>query len=283
MSAEDPYALDQKLSRLLSWLRESESAVLAFSGGVDSSFLLKAMKIAGIRFLAVTGNSETVPEKALKEAISFAELEEVPHRVITTGELQNESFVSNPPDRCFFCKQDLFQRMGRIADEGDYRFVFDGSNADDLNDYRPGRKAAELFDVRSPLAECGLSKQDIRLLSKNLGLETWNKPSSPCLSSRFPYGVRITLPLLKRVEQAEEALKMLGIAIVRVRLHGDMARIEVTEQDMPLFFDKEIRRNITEALRKLGFCYISLDLEGFRSGGLNRLLPQEAAGSRETL
>ena len=283
MSTEDPEVLDQKFSRLLSCLKESESAVLAFSGGVDSSFLLTMMKIAGIRFLAVTGNSETVPEKALQEAISFAEREEVPHRVIATGEMQNESFVSNPPDRCFFCKQDLFQRIDRIAHEEDFRFVFDGSNVDDLIDYRPGKKAAELFDVRSPLAECGLSKDDIRLLSKKLGLETWDKPSSPCLSSRFPYGVRITLPLLKRIERAEEFLKTLGIETVRVRAHEDMARIEVTEQEMPFFFDTEIRHRITEALRSFGFCYISLDLEGFRSGSLNRVLPHGAGGSRETL
>jgi uncharacterized protein len=192
--------------------------------------------------------------------------------------MQNESFVSNPPDRCFYCKQDLFQQMGRIAEEDRFRCVFDGSNADDLKDYRPGRKAADLFGVRSPLAECGLSKQDIRLLSKKLGLETWDKPSSPCLSSRFPYGERITIPLLKRVEQAEEFLKAFGIQTVRVRLHGDMARIEVPEQDMHFFFEKEIRCRIAEALRALGFCFIALDLEGFRSGGLNRLLPQETPG-----
>jgi uncharacterized protein len=205
------------------------------------------------------------------------------HKVILTGEMQNESFVSNPPDRCFFCKQELFQRLRHIAEEGRFRFVFDGNNADDLNDYRPGRKAAEQYGVRSPLAESGLSKHDIRLISKELGLETWDRPASPCLSSRFPYGERITLKLLKRVEQAEEFLRSLGIQTVRVRVHGDMARIEATEQDMPRFFDRDTRSRITGALLSSGFRFISLDLEGFRSGNMNRVLPGGASESKETL
>ena len=267
--------------QLLSLLTDAESAVLAFSGGVDSSFLLRAMKMAGIRFLAVTGGSETVPEKDIGQAVSFAEREGADHRVIRTGEMQNELFISNPPDRCFYCKQDLFRRLREIAESENYRFIFDGSNADDLSDYRPGRRAAAQYDVRSPLAESCLSKQDIRLLSKDLGLETWDRPASPCLSSRFPYGQRITPGLLKRVDKAEEFLKNLGISTVRVRVHEDMARIEVLEQDMSFFLEKDVRHRVADALRTFGFSFVSLDLEGFRSGSMNRSLHHKVHQNRD--
>ena len=273
MSPEDPEILDQKLSSLITRLKHTPSALLAFSGGVDSSFLLKAMKISGIPFLAITGKSETVPAKDLEQAISFALQEDVSHRVIMTGELQNESFLNNPPDRCFFCKQDLFQRMRKIAEEESYEALFDGSNADDLKDFRPGRKAAQLYGVLSPLAEAGLSKDDIRQLSNTLGLATWNRPSSPCLSSRFPYGQRITLPLLARVEKAEEFLRSMGIEIVRVRIHNDVARIEVAEHEMATVLEN--RRAVADSLKSFGFNFVSLDLEGFTSGNLNRVLPQD--------
>ncbi|MBI5075743.1 MAG: ATP-dependent sacrificial sulfur transferase LarE [Nitrospirae bacterium] len=277
MSPEDPEILDQKLSSLITILKDTPSALLAFSGGVDSSFLLRAMKISGVPFLAITGKSETVPEKDLQQAIAFALQEGVQHRVIMTGELQNESFLNNPPDRCFFCKQDLFQRMQQIAEAESFDALFDGSNADDLKDFRPGRKAARLYGVQSPLAEAGLLKDDIRLLSKKLGLDTWNRPSSPCLSSRFPYGQKITLPLLRRVEQAEGYLKSIGIEVVRVRIHNDVARIEVPEHEMMTVLKN--RQAVAENFRSFGFSFISLDLEGFTSGSLNRVLPQDPAGS----
>ncbi|NJD56014.1 MAG: ATP-dependent sacrificial sulfur transferase LarE [Nitrospirae bacterium] len=266
---------DAKFSRLLSLLKNTESAVLAFSGGVDSSFLLRALKMAGVRFLAVTGYSETVPEKDIMLACSFAKQEGVEHRVVNTGEMQNELFIANTPERCFYCKQDLFLRLQEIAGACGYQSLFDGSNADDLNDFRPGRKAAGLYGVRSPLAECGLAKQDIRLLSKGLGLETWDRPASPCLSSRFPYGQRITSGLLKRVEKAEEFLRSLGIKTVRVRVQGDSARIELPWQDMSIIVEEEMRCRVTETLHGLGFAFISLDLDGFRSGSMNRSLPEE--------
>ncbi len=275
MSSEDPEILDQKLSSLITRLKDTSSALLAFSGGVDSSFLLRALKISGIPFLAITGKSQTVPGRDLQQAVSFALHEGVQHRVIMTGELQNESFISNPPDRCFFCKQDLFQRMRQIAEEGSFEAVFDGSNADDLKDFRPGRKAAQLCGVQSPLAEAGLSKDEIRQLSRKLGLNTWNRPSSPCLSSRFPYGQRITLPLLARVEKAEEFLRSIGIKIVRVRIHNDVARIEVPEHEMALLLNN--RQAVADRLKTFGFNFVSLDLEGFQSGSLNRVLPQDSA------
>ena len=275
MSKEDGIDLEQKFTCLLTLLEEAESAVLAFSGGVDSSFLLRAMKTAGLRFTAVTGRSETVPAQALLQAAAFAGREGVAHTVIPTGEMQNELFLGNPPDRCFFCKQDLYKRLRKIAETENFRYVFDGSNADDHNDYRPGRKAAALAGVRSPLAECGLSKRDIRLLSRQLGLETWDMPASPCLASRFPYGQRITPELLKKVEEAEDFLKTLGMKTVRVRAHGDMARIEMPEEDMARILEDGLRRHLTGTLRALGFTFISLDLEGFRSGSMNRSLPRE--------
>lgn len=235
------------------------------------------MKMSGIPFLAVTGKSATVPEKDLQQAISFALQEDVQHRVIMTGELQNEAFLNNPPDRCFFCKQDLFLRMKQIAEEECFESVFDGSNADDLKDFRPGRKAAQLYGVQSPLAEAGLSKDEIRQLSKKLGLDTWNRPSSPCLSSRFPYGQRITLPLLARVEKAEEFLRSIGIKIVRVRIHNDVARIEVPEHEMATVLQN--RQAVADRLKSFGFNFVSLDLEDFRSGSLNRILPQDTLKS----
>lgn len=272
MSSGDAEILDRKLTSLIARLKDVPSALLAFSGGVDSSFLLKAMKIADIPFLAITGKSETVPEKDLKQAISFALQEGVSHRVILTGALQDESFLNNPPDRCFFCKQDLFQRMRQIAEEERCELLFDGSNADDLKDFRPGIQAAQVYGVQSPLAEAGLSKDEIRQLSRELGLETWDRPSSPCLSSRFPYGQRITLPLLRRVEEAEGYLKSIGIKVVRVRIHNDVARIELPEHEMDLLLKN--RQAVAERLKSIGFSFVSLDLEGFRSGSLNRVLLQ---------
>jgi uncharacterized protein len=262
--------LSRKFDNLVEQLKDQNSALLAFSGGVDSSFLLKALKISGIRFLAVIGRSQTMPRKELEQAISFAENEGAPYRIIDTGEMSSEDFLSNTPDRCFHCKDDLFKRLVKIAEDEGLEVVFDGSNADDLQDYRPGRKAAEALGVRSPLAEAGLTKSGIRELSKKLGLSTWDKPSAPCLSSRFPYGQRITEELLKRVEKAEDFIKGLGIRTVRVRAHNDVARIEVTEDDMPLLLER--RLEISSALKAAGFTFVSLDLEGFRSGSLNRVL-----------
>lgn len=264
--------MDNKLPDLLSLLRGCGSAVLAFSGGVDSSFLLAAMKTADMRILAVTAVSGTMPRQDIENCASFIREVGVDHRFIHTEELSNESFISNTPERCFFCKDELFKKLKAIAQEGGFRYVFDGSNSDDLRDYRPGRKAASLHGVRSPLAEQGLSKDEIRALSKELGLKTWNRPSSPCLSSRFPYGRRITAEALNRVERAEAFINSLGVREVRVRDHGDSARIEVNEEDMPALLSAANRRLITETLRSLGYAFVAMDLEGYRSGNMNRVL-----------
>jgi uncharacterized protein len=262
----------EKYSRLLALLRQSGSAALAFSGGVDSSFLLKAMRVSETRVLAVTAISETMPVRDRENCTALVREIGADHLIIQTDELANESFVKNTPERCFFCKDELFKKLKEIAAEKGLRFLFDGSNADDSGDYRPGRKAAALHGVRSPLAECGLSKKEIRALSRELGLTTWDRPSSPCLSSRIPYGRRITPEGLLRVEKAEEFIRSLGVNEVRVRDHGDSARIEVGEEDMTTLLSPSNRRSIAGRLKSLGFHFVSLDLEGFRSGSMNRVL-----------
>lgn len=260
----------QKFLLLVSFLREKKSGVLAFSGGVDSSFLLKAMKIADMRALAVTAVSETVPKNDISHAIRYAADVGAEHRIIRTEELRDERFVNNPPERCYYCKAELFKRIKVIAEQENYRYVFDGSNADDLNDYRPGRKAAERYGVVSPLIENNFTKEEIRLMARDLDLNIWNRPSSPCLSSRIPYGQRITQPALRMVEKAEEFLRKLGFHECRVRHHGDTARIEISESDIPCILDTEKRHMIAAALRSFGYDHISLDLEGYRSGNMNK-------------
>ncbi|MBI5100364.1 MAG: ATP-dependent sacrificial sulfur transferase LarE [Nitrospirae bacterium] len=257
---------------LLSCLKEAGDGLLAFSGGVDSAFLLKAMQVAGIRTLAVTAVSDTMPAWDFDNAVDIANGAGVEHMIIRTDELSKEEFARNAPDRCFFCKDELFGRLRQIAGERGLCNVFDGSNADDLKDYRPGRRAASLHQVRSPLAECGFSKNEIRDKSKELGLSTWDRPSSPCLSSRFPYGRRITPDLLKKVEASEAFLRTLGLKEVRVRDCGDTARIEVGESEISIFMDAEARRVVSGRLKSLGYSFISLDLDGYKSGSLNRVL-----------
>jgi uncharacterized protein len=186
--------------------------------------------------------------------------------------MSNESFVSNPPERCFFCKDELFKKIRRIAEGLNYPIIFDGSNSDDLRDYRPGRKAASLHGVLSPLAEFGFTKEEIRLLSKDMGLPCWNKPSSPCLSSRFPYGQRITTEGLSRVEKAEDFIRGLGVGDIRVRSHGDIARIEAGDEGIEILASHGKRRLVSEKLRSFGYRFVSLDLDGYRSGSMNRTL-----------
>lgn len=260
---------DPRLGNLIDILRSAGSAVVAYSGGVDSTFLLKAAALSGMRAFAVTGISPTMPEQDLLDAKVMAAEVGVPHLIIRTSELERDEFRRNPPDRCFYCKSVLFGRLRAIAESDGYAHLLDGSNLDDVDDWRPGRKAALAYGVRSPLIEAGLRKEDVRDLSRALGLRTWNKPSSPCLSSRFPYGETITVEALKRVEEAEKFLKSLGFGELRVRHHGDTARIELAVDELPRMLDPETRRAVTEKLRSLGYSFVSLDLEGFRSGKMN--------------
>lgn len=260
---------DDKLSALINILKKMESAVLAYSGGVDSTLLLKAMQLSGIRSLAVTAVSETMPEQDFIASKKMAEKTGIEQKIIRTDELRIKNFMNNPPDRCFYCKNELFGKLRKIADKEGYKFIIDGSNLDDMDDWRPGRKAALKHGIRSPLIEAGLNKKKIRNISKKLKLPAWDKPSSPCLASRFPYGEQITGKALKQVAEAEKFLKSVGFAEFRVRHHGDVARIELKENDFKKLLSSGVRKTVTEKLKTFGYKFISLDLEGFRSGRMN--------------
>ena len=251
--------------------------VVAFSGGVDSTVLLKlALEALGKeKVLAVTAFSPTYPKKEVEEAKKMSELLGAEHLIIQTKELENPSFSQNPPDRCYHCKRELFAELKKIGEERGLPCVVDGSNADDLKDYRPGRKAAEEMGIRSPLAEAGLSKEEIRKIAKTYSLPNWNKPSFACLASRIPYGIAITQKRLKKIEKGEEFLVSLGLKTVRLRDHGNIARLEIDPEDLKKIIQPEIREAIVKKLKELGFLYISLDLEGYKSGSLNKMLPKK--------
>ncbi|MBI5341768.1 MAG: ATP-dependent sacrificial sulfur transferase LarE [Deltaproteobacteria bacterium] len=246
------------------------SAVIAFSGGVDSTFLLHAARTAlGNRILAVTATSPTYPKSERDEAERIAREWGVPHRFVESNELDIPGFSSNPPDRCYHCKKELFGILAGIARKEGLAAVCDGSNADDLNDYRPGRRAAKELGVRSPLLENGIAKKEIRSLSRRFALPTAAKGSFACLSSRFPYGTEITEESLRRVEACEEILRGFGFRQFRVRVHGTVARIEVGQEEIPRLFEEEISEAIHEGFRRNGFLYVSVDLKGYRTGSMN--------------
>ncbi len=267
--------MDQKWDQLKALLRDMQLAVLAYSGGVDSSLLLKAAaEVMGPHCIAVTAVSETYPAGELLAAKEFARSLGVTHKVLHTEELASEAFVSNTPDRCYHCKKELFAKLAAIAASEGIAFVIEGSNIDDLKDYRPGRKAAQEFSVRSPLVEAGLSKEDVRRLARLLGLPVWDKPSLACLSSRIPYGTRITTEILRRVQAAEDHLHASGFRQVRVRHHGDTARLEINRADFAKLMDEGTAGRISSALKELGYIYICLDLDGYRSGSMNEGMKQ---------
>lgn len=268
MEAADP-KVNEKFERLIKLLKEIRGAVLAFSGGVDSSLLLKALKLSDIRFVAVTSVSWTSPPEDIDTAKRLASELGIEHIFIEGTELQKEEFLRNDRRRCFYCKDSLFRKLIEIKEARGYSFVLDGSTMDDLNDYRPGLEAAKILGVRSPLIEAGLYKKEIRELSRELGLSTWNRPSSPCLSSRIPYGTIISPERLSRISMAEKILKELGFKVVRVRDYWPMAKIEVSRDEIGLLFKEETREKIIKEIKSTGYTTVSVDLEGYRQGKLN--------------
>ena len=264
--------LHQKYHKLKELLTGMESLVVAFSGGVDSTFLLKvAHDTLGDRVLAITATSPTYPESEYQEAVELARRMGVRQITVESNELEIPGFSDNPRDRCYHCKSELFGICVAKAKELGYSFVADGSNTDDLGDYRPGRTAACELKVRSPLLEAGLSKGEIRELSRELELPTWEKQPYACLASRFPYGVEITAQRLKQVEACEEFLKGEGFRVYRVRFHLERARSELSETELPRLLEPELRARVLGFFRASGFTYVSLDLQGYRTGSMNEV------------
>ncbi len=269
--------VEQKVAELRSILGEMGSLVIGFSGGVDSTFLLKiAVDTLGKEnVVAVSAQSPTYLDEEFEAAREFAESLGARFRAIESGETELDEFSANPPDRCYYCKRELFSRLKEVAAEEGMNAVCDGTNRDDLSDHRPGRRAVEELGVRSPLQEAGLSKADIRLASKEMNLPTWDKPALACLASRFPYGTEITDTGLEQVAGAERVLRSRGFRQIRVRHHGSVARIEVGQDEIGRFADRNLALDISREIKSLGYAYVALDLDGYRTGSLNEVLPAE--------
>jgi uncharacterized protein len=265
--------LRSKYEDLVRRIRSAESALVAFSGGVDSALLaFLAHQVLGSRSLAITADSPSVPRRQLEEATRFATAMGLAHEIVATHEVDDPHYQENAGDRCFFCKTELYGKMRQMAKQRGYAVVFDGTNADDGGDHRPGMTAAEQHGVQSPLLESGMSKADIRQLSQLAELPTWDKPASACLASRVAYGIEVTREVLDRIEQGEEAVRQLGFRQFRVRHHGTLVRIEVSPEELRRALDPGMAARFVEIFKALGYAFVSLDLEGYRSGSLNAAL-----------
>jgi uncharacterized protein len=273
----DP-TLNAQRANLLETLRGYGHVAVAFSGGVDSTVVAQAAYDAlGDAAIAVTAVSDSLAGGELEAAEELARWIGIRHRVIRTNEFEDPNYLRNQPDRCYFCKSELYGRLSDMLDDLGVDTIASGANTDDLGDHRPGMRAAAERGVRHPLQECGLSKADVRALARGWGLPTWDKPATPCLSSRIAYGEEVTPERVRMIDQAEQWLRQRGLRILRVRYHkGDLARIEVPLDDLPRFVELQVRGELIAAFRALGFKFVTLDLEGFRSGSFNSVIPVES-------
>jgi len=264
-----------KYDRLQSILRGMGGVAIGYSGGVDSTLLLKvSVEVLGPKTVAMIGRSETYPSRELEEAVALAERIGARYVLVRTEETDRLKFRENPPDRCYFCKSELFDKLGKLAAREGAAWIADGTIVDDMGDFRPGMKAKAEKNVRSPLLEAGLTKAEVREISKHLGLPTWDKPAFACLSSRFPYGTGITRENLRRIDNAETLLRDEGFRFFRVRFHDEKtARIEVGKEEISRLLDEALRERIVAHLKRLGFAYVTLDLQGYRTGSMNEVLP----------
>jgi len=265
--------IEEKLARLKDILQDMGSVLVAYSGGVDSTFLaVTAHEVLGKNSLAVFAASPVAPPMEKEEAGDLAHNVGLRFKIIESNEMSNPDFVANPPERCYYCKRELYSELKPIAKAEGLKWIADGTNADDLSDFRPGRKASAEAGIRSPLLEAGLTKTEIRQLSHAKSLPTWDRPASPCMASRIPYGIPVTAETLNKIARGEQYLHSLGLRQLRLRHHGDIARIELDPEDMAKIITPEIRQDIVTHLKALGYKYVALDLTGYRIGSLNEVL-----------